>query len=409
MVVLLRFSRVCIWSLSMTLRFVAHLALFSALTSGLGCSAGGDGSKTIANGASSSSGGDGSTTLPNGGGTVLHMGGANSGLPMDPNDPRNVPVRQKTCDANGENCTCLRLALVGSLDSSSNTKDTKPFTDWLNGNSDGTARVTTVATKPPAIDAAFLANYDILLLANVNTWKFSADEKAAVATWVKEQGGGIVTLTGFASNATETADTSQLVDFAGMGYTGTSKAEWTAPDLPPGQIPPDPIYYKGGSVDMRNCLFRRVSMIDKDAGNTWAVKFAPQPAPLDKLTLSLDYVGAYIGWPVKAPPGSTVLATDPSSGKNIAVALEVEGKGRILSFGDEWVVLANLWRPVSAFVGGGGTGDMCYLAPVPPETETYHSVKSLYQSKQFWYDVINWVAPPSQCNFTIDDPDVIVK
>jgi hypothetical protein len=405
---LLGLSRFRIWSSFMNLRLVANLALFSALASSVACSAGGDGAKTTtSNGSSSSMGGSSPVTNPNGGGLNLTMGG-NAPLPMDPNDPRNVPVRPKICDASGQNCTCLRLALVGSLDSSANTKDTKPFIDWLNGNSEGTAKVTMVPTKP-TIDATFLNSYDILVLANVNTWKFSAEEKALVADWVKTQGGGIVTLTGFASNATETADTSQLVDFAGMGYTGTSMTEWTAPALPVGVVPPNPIYYKGGSVDMRNCLFRRTSMIDKDAGNTWGVKFAPQPAPLDKLTLGLDYVGAYIGWPVKAPTGSTVLATDPSSGKNMAVALEVDGAGRIVSFGDEWVVLANLWQPVSAFVGGGGTGDMCYVAPVPPETDTYHSVKSLYQSKQFWYDVINWVAPPSECNFTIEDPDVVVK
>jgi len=392
----------------MNLRFVANLALVSAVASGVACSASGDPSSknntTEATGATSSTGAQ--PPLNTGGGPVINTGGS-AALPMDPNDPRNVPVRAKTCDANGV-CTCLRLALVGSLDSSANTKDTKPFIDWLNGKSGGTATVTMVATKP-TMDAAFLAMYDILVLANVNTWKFSADEKAAVEAWVKT-GGGIVTLTGFTSNATETADTSQLVDFAGMGYTGTTMGEWTAPGLPTGQVPTSPIYYKGGSVDMRNCLFRRSSMIDKDAGNTWAVKFAPQAAPLDKLTLGLDYVGAYIGWPVKAPPGSTVLATDSApGGKNMAVALEVDGKGRILSFGDEWVVLANLWQPISAFESGGGTGDMCYLAPVGTETDTYHSVKSLYQSKQFWFDVINWVAPPSECNFTIEDPDVVVK
>jgi hypothetical protein len=391
----------------MNLRSLANLALVSAVASGVGCSASGDASSknntTEATGATSTGA---QPPINTAGGPVLNTGGA-APLPMDPNDPRNVPVRPKICAADGT-CTCLRLALVGSLDSSANTKDTQPFIDWLNGKSGGTATVTMVKDKP-TMDAAFLAMYDILVLANVNTWKFSADEKAAVADWVKTQGGGIVTLTGFASNATETADTSQLVDFAGMGYTGTSMTEWTAPALPVGQVPPNPINYKGGSVDMRNCLFRRTSMIDKDAGNTWAVKFAPQAAPLDKLTLGLDYVGAYIGWPVKAPAGSTVLATDPSSGKNMAVALEVEGKGRIVSFGDEWVVLANLWQPVSAFVGGGGTGDMCYLAPVGTETDTYHSVKSLYQSKQFWFDVINWVAPPSECNFTIMDPDVVVK
>ena len=39
----------------------------------------------------------------------------------------------------------------------------------------------------------------------------------------------------------------------------------------------------------------------------------------------------------------------------------------------------------------------------------FQSVETLYQTKQFWYNVINWVAPPNACNFTITDPDVVVK
>ena len=207
----------------MNLRFVANLALFSAVASGLACSAGGDpSSKTNSSNTTNSSGGNGPVLNTGGSGVILNTGGS-APLPMDPNDPRNVPVRPKLCDANGANCTCLRLALVGTLDSSANAKDTKPFIDWLNGNSDGTAKVTMVNTKP-TVDATFLGQYDILVIANVNGWTFSADEKAAVATWVREQGGGLVTLTGFVSTAAEPPATSQLVEFAGMGYAGTDDA-----------------------------------------------------------------------------------------------------------------------------------------------------------------------------------------
>jgi hypothetical protein len=392
----------------MKLRFFASLALLSTIASAFACSASGDdnGSTTSGgNGSSSSSGGKGpmlNPTAGSGGSLMVNISG-NSGL-VDPNDPRPVPVRPKICDANGV-CTCLRLALIGTLDSSANAKDTKPFIDWLNGNSDGSATVTMITAKP-TIDANFLGMYDILVVANVNGWSFSTEEKAAVEKWVKEMGGGIVTLTGFNSMASEPAATSQLVAFAGMGYEGAGMTDWTAPAA--GNT--TPIYYKGGAVDLRNCLNLWSNATDKEAAQTTAIKFTPQTGPLEKLTASLDYVGAYIGWPVKAPAGSTVLATDPMTKKNIAVALEVEGKGRILSFGDEWIVFTNQWQPVGMFTDMRmDASNMCWQPAVGTTPGFYQSVRSLYQTKQFWYNAINWVAPPSECNFTIEDPDVVVK
>ena len=391
----------------MNLRFVANLALFSAVASGLACSAGGDSSsKTNPSNTTNSSGGAGPVLITGGSGPVLNTSG-NGALPMDPNDPRNVPVRPKLCDANGMNCTCLRLALLGTLDSSANAKDTKPFIDWLNGNSEGTAKVTMINTKP-TVDAAFLGQYDILVVANVNGWAFSADEKGAVATWVKEQGGGLVTLTGFVSTAAEPPATSQLVEFAGMGYTGGTMTDWTAPST--GNT--TPIYYKGGSADLRNCLNLWNQASDKEASQTTAIKFMPQSGPLEKLTASLDYVGAYIGWPVAAPAGATVIATDPMTGKNMAVALEVQvdgqGRGRILSFGDEWVVFTNQWQPIGTFIDQRmDATNPCWQAPVGTTPSFFQSVKSLYQTKQFWYNAISWVAPPNTCNFVVKDPDVV--
>jgi hypothetical protein len=387
----------------MNVRFVVNLTVLFALSSGVACSATGDGPRTgglNGAGATSSTG-----AQPNNGsaGLDLNTNGGSSVVGKDPNDPRDVPVRPKICDAGGATCTCLRLALVGTLESSAKAHDTQPFIDWLNGNSDGTAKVTMVSTKP-TMDAAFLANYDILVIANVNGWTFSADEKAAVADWVKVQGGGIVTLTGFASTATEAAATSQLVEFAGMGYSGTAQTQWTAPAT--GNT--TPITYKGGSADLRNCLNLWSNANDKEASQTTAIKFTPQAAPLEKLTASLDYVGAYIGWPVNAPAGSTVIAKDPATGANMAVAYEVQGKGRIFSFGDEWIVFTTLWQPTGTFIDQNmNASNPCWVAPQGTTPSFFHSARSLYQAKQFWYNIINWVAPPSECNFTIADPDVV--
>lgn len=395
----------------MKLRLAASLALLSMTSLSVGCSAGGDGGSTTRPGGGNNGSGGSGTGIGNqpgtlgGGGPDLTVGGG-SGL-VDPNDPRMVPVRPKICDPVTGQCTCLRLALVGTLDSAATAKDTKPFIDWLNGNSDGTATVTMVTTKP-TIDETFLNSYDILVIANVNGWTFSDAEKAATEKWVREMGGGIVTLTGFTSEVAEVAATSQLVAFAGMGYEGAAKmTDWTATQELGSKTP---IYYKGGSVDLRNCLYRWSSPVDTEAGNTTAIQFTPQTGALEKLTASLTYVGAYIGWGVKAPSGSTVIAKDPISGKNMAVAYEVDGKGRIFSFGDEWIVFTNQWQPTGTFTNGSMTaGEMCWQPPEGTNAGFYHSVKSLYQTKQFWYNIINWVAPPSECNFTITDSDVVVK
>jgi hypothetical protein len=393
----------------MRLRFLVNLALCTLLGQAAACSAGGSGGgSTHTNGSNTSPGTVGSPSNPSGSGGGLALDPTketptSSGM-RDPNDTRDLAARPMSCDSSG-NCTCLRLALIGTLDSAANAKDTKPFEDWLNGNSGGTARVTSIPTKVP-FDDAFLGMYDILLVANVNGWTFSADEQAAVAKWVRESGGGIVTVTGFSSTATEAAATSQLVSFAGMGYSGTSMNDCTAPDAGKSVA----IHYKGGAADLRNCINLWSLASDKEASNTTPIKFTPQTGSLEKLTTSLDLVGAYIGWPVNAPKGATVVATDPMTKKPMGVALEVDGKGRIFSFGDEWVIFANQWAPMGTFIDPRmDTSNPCWQPSDGTNPGFFHSVKSLYQTKQFWYNVINWVAPPSECSFTIDDPDVVVK
>jgi hypothetical protein len=336
-------------------------------------------------------GGAGSGPIGGGGSGVI-----SGGVPMtDPSDTRALPVRKRMCDSMGQ-CSCLRLALLGTLDSAANTKDTQPFVDWLNGNSGGTATVTMISTKP-AIDDAFLAGFDILVVANVNTWSFGAGEKAAVERWVRQSGGGIVTLTGFLSTDAEPAASSQLISFSGLGYQPPKTAV-------NGQS--EPLYYKDGTVNLKNCLAWTQS---SDAIITTPVRFTQEMGSMKKLTFGLDYVGAFEGWAVTAPAQATVIATDPVSGSTIAAALEVDGKGRLFAFGDEWVVFANQWLPK----GDPPNRQMdmyniCWEAPSSSAPAFFQSVQTLYQTKQFWYDAINWVAPPNECNFTVTDPDVVV-
>ncbi|HKO47209.1 MAG TPA: hypothetical protein VJV79_05775 [Polyangiaceae bacterium] len=389
----------------MSLRYSSAFVLASSLALSLlsvACSAGPSDSS---NGRIPVNGGGAGPVTGNGGSgnTLIVDNGGKTGA--DPNDKRDIPMREKICDATGK-CTCLHLALLGTLTSAADAPDTTAFTNWLSSKSDGSAVATIIPTKP-TVDAAFLANYDILLVANVNGWTFSADEKAAVQTWV-EAGGGIITLTGFVSakaGAQEAADTSQLISFAGLQYTGTSEAQYAAPAI--GET--SPVYYKGGNVDLKLCMNWNGGPATTAAKPfvTTPIKFTPQTDSLEKLTANLDYVGAFIGWPITAPADAKVIAKDPVNGGNMAVAKEVNGKGRIFAFGDEWVTFTNLWE--QAGTPSNPTRDMynpCYVAASGTAAEFFHSVQTLYQTKQFWYNAINWVAPPNGC-FTIVDPDVI--
>src|SRR3954471_11969140 len=120
----------------MTRRFSSLLVVFSSLVAVLGCSAGASGGSTARGG-----GGEGSSVQPGGGGTGNDINTEPAGTP-DPTDTRHAPSRQKVCDATGTNCTCLHLALLGTLDSSADDTNTQPFVDWLNMSSHGTAAVT---------------------------------------------------------------------------------------------------------------------------------------------------------------------------------------------------------------------------------------------------------------------------
>lgn len=393
----------------MALRSSSSVLLVSTLLSSLACSAGGSG--TGAEVGSGNGGSAGTNIIVNpvaGAGSGLTIGGSTGETEVDPNDPRPVPVRKKVCDAAGMNCTCLRLAMLGTLTSAAADSDTAAFVAWLNGNSGGTATLTNVATKP-TVDATFLSNYDILLVANVNTWTFSADEKAAVQKWVSESGGGIITITGFESTAGEPAASSQLISFSGISYAGGTLSQATAPAS--GEA--SPVYYKSGSADLKKCLeWNGGSTNHSSPRITTPIKFSPQADKMEKLTLGLDYVGAFIGWPITAPAGATVIAKDPMSGGNMAVALEYNGAGRIFAFGDEWVVFSNEWVPPLNSQPSNKQQDQynpCWVPAAGNAAGFFHSVETLYQTKQFWYDAINWVAPPNECNFVVNDPDVIVK
>ncbi len=372
---------------------VLRSTLFFVIATGLSaCAAEAeDGPATGAN-SSGERGADGSS--PAGGPSGNTGDGSDSTLIVIEEAPvleEGAEARTEQCDEQGENCTCLTLALMGTLDSAATDTDTGAFTEWMNGNSGGSAVVTNVSVKP-VLTTEYLAQFDILVLANINGWTFDEAEKQAVNDWVTLTGGGIISLTGFNSDAQEVVDTSQLISFAGFSYAGTGAADFTANN---GQN--TSVYYQEGSDDLKACL---PSDPNGGAVITTAVPITPQTGELEALSANLDYVGAYIGWSVTAPADATVLATDPVSNKTIAAVKQV-GLGKVFVFGDEWVIFRNQWE------GKSTNGDpKCSVDGVGGEE--LHGVDTLYQTKQFWYNAISWVAPPNEC-FQITDEDVIIR
>jgi hypothetical protein len=342
--------------------------------------------------------GTGSTRNVGTGGTgnlVLNeLGGTGQ---LDPNDTRPFEPREWECDDPNDpsTCTCLRVALIGTLDSEANNKDTGPFVEWLEGKSGGTATVTRVEQKP-TLTADWLNQYDVVISANINEWAFTPDEQAALENWVRTTAGGVLSLTGFESTTEEPGKTSQLISWAGVTYNAIRTAEG-------GQG--EPVYYKDGTTDLKNCLAWTQS---SEAIITTPIKFPDLTGTMEKLSYELDYVGAYIGYGVDAPPEALVVSADPVSGANMVVAHQVGETGRILAFGDEWIIFANQWEPAGDPPNQQRDEyNICYVMPENQTGFEFHSVQSLYQTKQFWYNAISWVAPPNKC-FTIDDPEVII-
>ncbi len=370
-----------------------RVLILPAFVVAVACSAGGgpedpgtvDGTSGTGSTPHTASGGSGNLVFDELGGTGQ----------LDPNDTRELPLRELICTdpADPATCSCLAVALVGTLDSAANNKDTGPFVDWLNTNSGGTAKVTMVPNKP-TINAEWLSQYDVIISANINGWTFSADEKAAIEEWARTTGGGVLSLTGFVSDSAEPAATSQLIEWSGIRYNATRTAEGGQ------QIP---VYYDGGTTDLKNCLAWTGS---SEAIITTPISFPPLTGTMERLTFELDYVGAFIGYGVDAPAEALVVSTDPMSGSNMVVAHEVDRTGRVLAFGDEWIIFANQWEPVGTAPNQQRDEyNICYVMPENQTGFEFHSVQTLYQTKQFWYNAISWVAPPNEC-FVIDDPEV---
>jgi hypothetical protein len=297
-------------------------------------------------------------------------GGSTTSFTLPPGSDATVQADVETvklkveCDG-GPDCTCppFNVAVMGKPGKWGSVRNGDPPTalmDWLNSSSAGTAR-TDNFTDRTTLTPDFLATYHVMVLASLSEdsdngpwWTFSADEIAAFRAWV-ENGGGVISLTGY-SSGNEQAPSTQLLGFSGIQYNQDRV---------------------GSCIDWQICGCTHSSTL-----TDW-VRTDPVIA---SLSTGVTMVGFEGGHSITAPADAHVAAN--VAGIPVLVG-KLIGKGRVLAFGDEWITYTSQWNGV----GNPSTTDPNCKGFLPQDK---------YQIAQFWYNMIRWSQPAAEC-FTIVD------
>jgi len=340
---------------------VAVLALLALAGNGLaGCSKGEVSAAGAGNGGTGAgAGGQGAS----GAGGAIHLTTGTSPSAAPSNADAEVTSQVVGCDG-GDGCICppLNVAVLGKPGKWGANPNGDPDTalqSWLNSSSAGTARVDNF-TERVTLTADFLATYNVIILASLsddsNTgpwWSYSADEVAAFQAWI-QNGGGVITLTGY-SSGNEMAPDNQLIGFSGITYN--SDGVW------------------GACTDWAICNCTH--------SNTLSDWIRTDPL-IANLSTGVTLVGYQNGHSINAPADGHVAAT--VSGMNALVGKSA-GKGRVLAYGDEWITYTSQWTGA----GDPSTTDPSCQDELPQDK---------YQIAQFWYNMIHWSQPAANC-FTI--------
>jgi hypothetical protein len=316
------------------------------------------------------SGGSESTSVSQGGGS----GGAILTVPLSTSSqaPLTHDAAVAACTDGGD-CVCptLSVAVVGKPGVWGDSSDTA-LQSWLTSSSAGTAKVDNYLDKP-AFTPEFLAKYNVIILASLGDhsangpwWTFSAAEKAAFEDWIENQGGGVISLSGYSSDNNEINAKNDLLAFSGIKYQQQNIS-------PPCLI----------EDAQKNKLCYR-------CGNPYQIADWNCTDPvIANLGRGVTMIGMDGGHPIDAPADAHVAATTAkgSTVDNWLVG-KVVGKGRVLVFADEWIAYTNQWAAES------NQND--------PSCKGY-SPQDLYQTSQFWFNMIRWTQPAANCFTIVDD------
>jgi hypothetical protein len=304
-------------------------------------------------------------------------------IKLDGGTTRNNDRDADTCkrlDKNG-NCVCMAIASMGKVahyGAQSGAGDsTDAFQTYMNSQTKGTARMELFgdvrqSKKPFPLTADFLNQYDVLILqaledaeygGNDNVWTYSQDEINALSEWVNN-GGGLITMTGYGGNSDEVKSTNQLLSFAGISYNT------------------DDIFTQCAD---NTCYCRNSSM----AFGGWQNDL-PLTSNLDNQT---KQVGVFHGRSINCKDTDAKCEIMAKDGNNIIGVHKTIGKGRVFVWADEWVTYTSQWK-----------GDPQYMTQSNCDGET---ADKRFNVPQFWYNVFRWVSGDSPC-FKIDDPQIII-
>jgi len=257
--------------------------------------------------------GDGGTggVLGTGGNPVFQGAG---GEAMDAGKFTSDASQGETVSCNGgDACMCppFKLAVMGKPGKWGANPGGDPdaaLQSWLNSSSAGTAQVDNFANRTP-LTAEFLAKYNVIILAGLGDdsnngpwWTFSSDEIAAFRAWV-ENGGGVITLSGYSGNSAEITPVNQLIGFSGITYTQDTVS--------------------GTCADAQTCNCTHCNTLS-DWNRTDPV--------VAQLATGMTLVGMASGRGIVVPSDGHVAAT---AGGSPALVGKVVGAGRVLVYTDE--------------------------------------------------------------------------
>jgi hypothetical protein len=279
--------------------------------------------------------------------------------------------------SDGGDCVCaaLSVAVLGKPGVWGDSSDTA-FRNWLNSNSAGTAKVDNYPDKPD-LTADFLAGYNVIILASLGDhsangpwWTFSSSEIAAFQTWI-ENGGGVISLSGYSSDGNEINAKNSLLAFSGISY----KQE----NISPACIAEDAQHNKMCYRCSNPYQFNEWNRTDDVVAN---------------LSMGVTMIGIDGAHPITAPADAHVAAmTTTATTVNNWLVGKVAGKGRVLVYADEWITYTNQWS------GQSNSSDPSCKGLSPQD---------LYQTSQFWYNMIRWTQPNADCFVIVDKQKPII-
>ncbi len=348
-----------------------------------------------------------------GGGAVVPNIGTE--LACDGIDENNNGIIDDVDVGNDGLCDCLNIAFLGELASDAGNA-TGAFEDWLEARSE--VPVSHIAATDTLTEDTF-ASLQVVVIGNMTArvgTPYSPAELAALESFIKVRGGGVMSLGGYTATESHMAPTNELLSVTGLGYDYMGL---------------------GAGILGEGAPPVRVTGITNPAHPT---------------VEGVEAVGVYYGYPVSGD-GEVIFEQD---GYVLAMAKQLEA-GRAFAFADEWITQDLLWLPdtqmkplsqcqqrcmqvemecancelqcadcaMQPCQGGGDTDpetcprgcdagcqsctDQCTLGQMECTTcMASEPTEAELDMARFWLNVIRWLTPANECQVKIP-PNVRAK